>query len=163
MPKRADYRRRYSDEERETPLAALAANAGRVRRTSSQLGIPEPTIRAWSKGRRRHPEALQEYAQKKSSLSDACEAVAWRLTGYLRGGVAGATFKQAAIALAILCGKLLLLRGYRGFVRLGILGCPPVRPRRRAISRLKPRSRRRGANKRSFSYAAGSIAPALTA
>jgi transposase-like protein len=70
-------KRRYTDDERATALAALAANGGNVSRTSREQGVPEVTLRQWSSGAR-HPEALQMSEGKKAPLADAFEAVAAR-------------------------------------------------------------------------------------
>jgi transposase-like protein len=39
--------RAYSDEDKAAALAALKANAGNVKRTATQVGVPARTVRRW--------------------------------------------------------------------------------------------------------------------
>jgi Transposase len=128
-------KRRYTDEERGASLAALAANAGNVKRTARELGIPEVTLRHWSTGSR-HPEAVTMGAQKKGPLADKLEEVAWALAGKLPGSDCS-DVQATAVALGILVDKLQVLRGLPSSItgathdeKLGrlrrILGIPPA-------------------------------------
>jgi hypothetical protein len=44
-------RRHYSDEDRAEALAVLDANAGNLKRTARDLGIPRATLQEWAGGR----------------------------------------------------------------------------------------------------------------
>jgi len=110
MPKKPQSRRRYSDEERATALAALAANGGNVGGTSRQLGIPEATLRAWATGER-HPEASQMCGDKKASLADQFEALAVKLLGVADEKAAALNARDAVVAAAVAVDKMRLLRG----------------------------------------------------
>lgn len=108
MPRPA-RKRRYTDEQRATALAALAANRGNVCRTARQLGLPAKTLEHWGKGER-HPEAAEMGVRKKAALADAFEAVAWRILDAIPPKVAGAPLGHAAAALGICVDKMRLLR-----------------------------------------------------
>lgn len=103
-------RRRYTDDERATALAALTANGGNVSKTSKQLGIPEMTLRQWSDGSR-HPEATQMSEDKKEPLSDACERIARQLADAMPKKIGKAGLQQTATSFAIMVDKMQLLRG----------------------------------------------------
>ncbi|HYH63586.1 MAG TPA: transposase [Urbifossiella sp.] len=109
MPARRKPRRRYSDDERASALAALAANGGKVKPTAKQLGIAETTLRQWAEGHR-HPEAAQMSALKKGPLADRLEEIAWQLADALPGKVETASLQQTATSLAIAIDKMQLLR-----------------------------------------------------
>lgn len=109
MAKKAK-RRRYSDDDRASALAALAANGGNLARTSAALGIPEATLRQWATGKR-HPEAVQMSDQKKAPLADAIEGIARQIADSLPGKLPDADLKDASIAFGVLIDKMRLLRG----------------------------------------------------
>jgi len=102
-------RRRYSDDDRATALAALAANGGAVLATSLQLGIPVGTLERWANGSR-HPEARQMAVKKKASLADQCEKVAWQLLKLVPKKAAEAPLNHVAVAFGIAVDKMRLLR-----------------------------------------------------
>lgn len=103
-------RRRYSDDERASALAALAANKGNVELTARQLGMPVETLRCWARGTR-HPESMQMRDEKKAPLADALEDLARKLAASMLGKVDSASLPQQAVALGIACEKMQLLRG----------------------------------------------------
>jgi transposase-like protein len=103
-------RRRYTDDERATALAALAANGGNVARTAAQLGIPEKTLEHWSKGDR-HPEAAKMGDQKRGPMADALLEVAWKLLDSIPAKIRQAPLNQTATAMGIALDKARLLRG----------------------------------------------------
>lgn len=103
-------RRRYSDDERATALAALAANGGNVERTAAQLAMPRKTLASWAKGER-HPEAAQLCQGKKGPMADALDAIAWKILDSLPGKIASAPLAQSMTALGIAIDKARLLRG----------------------------------------------------
>ena len=102
-------RRSYSDEERANALAALDANDGDVSRTARQLGVPRKTLEDWAKGHV-HPAVAEVRQEKKGTLADAIEGVAWKLLDALPGKVPDADLRQTATALGIAIDKMRLLR-----------------------------------------------------
>ena len=102
-------RRRYGDDERASALTALAANGGNIKRTANQLGIPEKTLGNWAKGIS-HPESAKDGDQKKESMADALEAVAWKLIEVMPEKISKATLSQVATSLGIALDKMRLLR-----------------------------------------------------
>lgn len=103
-------KRRYSDSERATALAALAANGGNLDRTAKALGIPFTTLKQWADGTR-HPEASQMSEQKKEDMAAALEEVAWKLLRSLESKIDTAPLSQAATSMGIAIDKARLLRG----------------------------------------------------
>ncbi len=79
----ARARRHYSEEERASALAALAANGGNIKRTASPLGISEKTLNNWAKGIR-HSESAKVGDQKKGKYGGRHAA---RRRSSRRGGV----------------------------------------------------------------------------
>jgi transposase-like protein len=107
--KKPPKRRRYTDNDRASALAALAANAGNLTHTARQLGIPKRTLSQWAAGSR-HPEATQAAEGKKGELADGLEEVAWKLANVIPEKLAGASLKDTAVALGIVIDKMRLLR-----------------------------------------------------
>ncbi len=68
--------RQYSEDDKATALAALAANDGNVLRTAQDLGIPEPTIRKWKNGQGVVQEVVQKCERKKEELSSIFDRAA---------------------------------------------------------------------------------------
>jgi hypothetical protein len=71
-------RRRYSDEDRASALAALDANDGNLQRTARQVGLPRKTLAEWAKGRA-SPAVAELRHQKKGELADRFDALAHAL------------------------------------------------------------------------------------
>ena len=44
-------KRSYSDEQKASALAALAANGGNARLTAAQVGVPRTTLLKWAAGK----------------------------------------------------------------------------------------------------------------
>ena len=101
--------RRYSDDQRANALAALAANGGNIKRTSRDLGIPQQTLREWSKGLC-HPAVTELRDQKKGTLAQGLEEMAWKLIGVVPEALKDCNIQQLATALGITIDKMQLLR-----------------------------------------------------
>jgi transposase-like protein len=100
----------YSDEDRANALAALAANAGDVKATASQLGMPFKTLQNWSKGKGINADVANIGPQKKKDLAAKLDAVAHRLADAIGGKIKAASLQQTAVALGITIEKARLLR-----------------------------------------------------
>jgi transposase-like protein len=109
----ARHRQKYTLDDRETALAALAANAGNIAKTAKQLGVAPKTLWHWTRGTRPHEKVANRpiYGSvKKGALADALETVAWKLAESLAGKVDTANLLQAATAMGIAIDKARLLR-----------------------------------------------------
>lgn len=104
-------RQQYSDEDKATALAALDANRGNVKGTAKNLGIPEPTLRSWAKGRGTNAAVADLQAHKKKDLADKLEDIAHKLAGAISDKIKDATLQQTATSLGIVVDKMQLLRG----------------------------------------------------
>jgi transposase-like protein len=104
-------RRRYSDREKAAALAALAANAGHLRRTSVQMGLPASTLSQWAHGQ--GVEGAQELLpEAREDLAEMFEQVAREAVGLLRGEkLSSASAQQLATVAGIAVDKARLLRG----------------------------------------------------
>lgn len=109
MGDRRAKKRRYSDLERSSALAALTANGGNLDRTAKQVGIPTTTLYNWAKGVS-HPEASSNGEQKRA-LADLLEEVARKILADLPGKLPSSDMRGAATALGIVIDKMQLLRG----------------------------------------------------
>jgi transposase-like protein len=103
-------KRSYTDEQRASALAALEANAGDVRKTARELGIPEATLRLWKQGKR-HPEAAAMCAAKKAPLAEALREVARQLLESIPSKIDESSLSQVAVAMGIAVDKAQLLDG----------------------------------------------------
>jgi transposase-like protein len=104
-PKRR--RRRYSDDDRAAALAALAANGGNLKGTARQVGVPEPTLRHWSRDATRQGAKVEA---QKTALADQFEALAERLLAVAESKIGEASFVQLMTGAGIAVDKMLLLR-----------------------------------------------------
>lgn len=104
-------RRQYSDEDKATALAALAANGGNVRKTSRDLGMPYDTLRSWAKGENINQGVVKLQPHKKKALADKLEDIAHKLAGALPEKIEEASLQQTATSLGIVVDKMQLLRG----------------------------------------------------
>lgn len=112
-----DDRRWWTDDERESILAAVNSNGGDVAKTARQLGVPDSTIRCWVKGHR-CPEALQLRNEKNGDLANACEEIAWQFAAVIPRKIDDAPLNQCAVSFGIMVDKMRLLRGeYTNFGR----------------------------------------------
>lgn len=104
-------RRRYSDADKATALAALDANGGSVQRTATELGIPERTLRTWASGQGLSDDSANLRDQKKGELADQLEVIASKLAKAIPGKIREANLQQVATSLGITIDKMQLLRG----------------------------------------------------
>jgi len=104
-------RRRYTDEEKATFLAALDANDGNVKRTARDCGIPESTLRGWKKSRGTNDAVAELRPQKKGELADALEDIAWKIIGVLPDKIDEASVRELATLLGVALDKHQLLLG----------------------------------------------------
>jgi transposase-like protein len=111
-------RRNYSDDDKATALAALAANEGNLKRTAQQLGIPRRTLEHWSKGKS-HPAVRELAHQKKAELADRLEDIAHQLLDALPDKIANASLQHTAITLGIAVEKMRLLREQPTSISIG--------------------------------------------
>lgn len=106
-------RKIYSPEHKSAALAALMANAGCIKQTASQLGIPPPTLRRWRNeaGGRSDPgtEAAVDH------LAAQMRVVAEKMLGHLQSEdrLAKACIRDLAISFGIVMDKLELLTDSR--------------------------------------------------
>lgn len=63
-------RRHYTDEDRATALAALAGNAGNVKRTARDVGVPESTLRIWARAGEEVGGGAELRARKRDEAAD---------------------------------------------------------------------------------------------
>jgi transposase-like protein len=112
MPKRKP-KRQYTEAEKATALAALAANDGNVKRTARELGIPGPTLDDWRRGEGITVGVLEKQTTRAEALDTLFERVARLYLGQaLRTEiVARSSGRDAVGAAAIALDKLRLLRG----------------------------------------------------
>lgn len=103
--------RRYTDQDRADALAALAANNGSIQRTARELDMPESTLEAWANGAV-HPSIPKIRDQTIASMADRAEDLGHMLIGDMAMPAARerASFKDLAIAFAIVVDKMRLLR-----------------------------------------------------
>lgn len=104
-PKR---QRRYTDAER---FAAITlARQSNVNAASKQLGIPEPTIRAWVAGLRCEA-TLRSYEASAGKLADAFHKAVWDLLAAVAGKIEDAPLNHLMAAAKIATEMEQLLRG----------------------------------------------------
>lgn len=110
-PRRAaTKRRRYTDEFRAQALACLQANAGNVKRTAKQLGIPEKTLEGWHKGTR-NPVHAELRDKKTGELKDVLDAWVREITSIPVERFPELSLQQAGVAVGIAVDKIMLLTG----------------------------------------------------
>lgn len=78
-------RTEWTDREKGSALAALAANGGNVSKTARQLEIPRTTLRLWARGLRQNADVAEIGRQKKSTLADEFERVAEQMVAETLG------------------------------------------------------------------------------
>lgn len=100
-------RRRYSDEDRATALAALEANGGNVIRTARETGIPRGTLRSWAAGGSPPPAKVRR--EKKADLIELLEERLRQILGITVRD--NADLQSLAIFAGVLFDKYLLLQG----------------------------------------------------
>jgi transposase-like protein len=105
-------KRQYTEDDKATALAALAANGGNIRRTARELNIPATTLRKWQAGTGVNQACAHKGAQKKAELDSLFEQAAQVYLGRAldEGAVAKTPGKDAIIAAATATDKMRLLR-----------------------------------------------------
>ncbi len=103
-------RRRYSDQEKSDALVALAANGGNIKKTATDLGIPQMTLASWAKGNV-HPEVTKLRDEKKAPLADALEDLARKMIGAAPDKIGETTLQPLITSLGIAIDKMQVLRG----------------------------------------------------
>jgi transposase-like protein len=103
-------RRRYSDLDRATALAALAANGGNVGRTAHHLGIPRGTLQRWIDAGQ-PGEMGKLVAGQKTRLADKLDELARALLNVTDEKIRRAGLLGCVKAAAIAVDKMLLLQG----------------------------------------------------
>lgn len=99
----------YSPEQKCAALAALKANAGCIKQTAAQLGIPPPTLRRWRNAAGDSPDAGAEAAV--DGLAAQLREVARKMLGHLQSEerLAKTNIRDLAISFGIVMDKLELL------------------------------------------------------
>ena len=103
-------RRRYTDHDKATTLAALTANGRNLSKTSRDTGIPITTIKRW-RDEPPHPHIAELGNEKKRDLADELEHLAHAIVGIMPDKMDTANFQHLAVALGITIDKLRLLKG----------------------------------------------------
>lgn len=109
-PPKRKPQRRYTEAQRAAAVAAVLANGGNVFRTSREIDIPSKTLEHWVKGEAR-PEAATTGEQKRGTMAEELERVAWKLLGSIEGKIESAPLSHTATAMGIAIDKARLLRG----------------------------------------------------
>lgn len=99
----------YTPEQKSAALAALVANAGCIKQTSAQVGIPPSTLRRWRNEAGDKPNANTEVAV--DLLAEQMRIVAQKMLGHLQSEerLAKTNIRDLAIAFGIVMDKLELL------------------------------------------------------
>lgn len=103
----------YSDEQKGNALLALKANAGNVRKTADQTGIPRGTLRSWASGKGVTAKAEKHAEKSAAKLADSIEEVARAILAKILTSTASpeADIQKLATSFAILVDKMLLVNG----------------------------------------------------
>ena len=105
-------RRRYSDNDRATALAALDANGGNAAKTARELGIPRITLKEWADGR--HNDDVSDNRQlKRDDLASKFEQIANAYTDRLLDPkvIEKSKASEASTVAGTAVDKMRLLRG----------------------------------------------------
>jgi transposase-like protein len=100
----------WSEADKATTLAVLAANAGNLTKTARQVGIPKATILHWRNGQRVNPDTLRKADQKKRDMADMFEELARAALPVALKDLPNASASQATTIAAIAIDKARLLR-----------------------------------------------------
>ncbi len=103
-------RRRYSDNDKATALAALDANGGNVLKTATQLRIPRKTLEEWNNGRVVDDVAELRHENRRE-LKEVLRDLAYTLAEALSDNLEDAPTNHKAVALGIVIEKMQLLEG----------------------------------------------------
>lgn len=66
-------KRKYEDKDKAAVLTLLDWNTGNVRKTATDTGVPEATIRAWVEHKKTNPEVAKAVEEMEGSLADQIE------------------------------------------------------------------------------------------
>ena len=111
--------KRYSDEFRQSAMAALAANDGNVWQTAKQIGIPVRTLQSWKMGEA-HSELVTTCQPKKIELAAAIKETMWMLLSTTEPKARKAPLKDVGIVFGIMAEKYLLLMGQPTDIRKSV-------------------------------------------
>jgi hypothetical protein len=100
----------YSEDQKAAALTTLAAKGANVSGTAKALGIPESTLRLWSKGKI-NAQVAEKCEVKKSDLAADMRSILQLLIGDMHSGVkrADASLKDTATAVGIVTDKIIAL------------------------------------------------------
>jgi transposase-like protein len=110
---KAIQRRRYAPEVRVMAVAACIANAGNVKKTSRETGIPHGTLLHWYRGTR-HPEVAEELPETKRTLVDQIDSLVQKLVDSVPDKIDEANLSATTVSIGILIDKAMLLRANSG-------------------------------------------------
>jgi len=105
--------RNYSDEDKATALAFLAANRNNYKAASKHTGIPWQTLQSWHRDNIGVNEAVTEILPEKTkNLADALEEKLWLVVnlGFGEDKIKDAYLSNVTTALGTLVDKIRLLR-----------------------------------------------------
>jgi len=104
--------RQYTEADKATALALLAANGGNVFRAAKELGIPESTLRKWKNGEGVNAAVAGTCEKKKAELFDLFEEVSRLYLGRAksREAVNKTSGRDAVIAAATALDKMRLIQ-----------------------------------------------------
>jgi DNA-binding Xre family transcriptional regulator len=102
----------YSEDDKANALAALKANGGNVARTARELGMKEPTLRKWAKGKVK-PIPSQKYEEKVTDLKVSLRSLIAGLIGLalVKIDAGDANLLDVMKSLGIAMDKLAMLEG----------------------------------------------------
>ena len=103
--------KRYSDKEKASALALLAANGGNVNRTAHEAGIPRKTLEQWAKDRTLHPDVAELRQEKILELSELLENEIRAIFDSMKTKRPEALYSTLGVVAGILIDKKQLLDG----------------------------------------------------
>jgi transposase-like protein len=104
-------KRKYSDAEKASALAALALNGNNVVKTARALGIPAKTLEHWKNGENQHADVAKIGDEKKQSLADRFENLIHEMLELVPGALEEASLSQLVVGIGVFTDKMQLLRG----------------------------------------------------
>lgn len=105
-------RRRYSDNDKATALAALDANEGNLYKTARQLNISISTLQSWANASEDKAEKLEPLRnRKRKELHEVLRDLAYQITSVIPDKLNDANLQQTSVSLGIVLEKMQLLEG----------------------------------------------------
>ncbi len=105
-------RRRYSDNDKATALAALDANEGNLYRTAKQLGISISTLQSWTNVSEDKAEELAPIRnRKRKELHEVLRDLAYQIADVIPDKLNDANLQHTSVSLGIVLEKMQLLEG----------------------------------------------------